>query len=324
MIPPNERPQQAIPKAAPVPVIQGDGPYAVMAAPQNGAIPNPADPTARLATMKAALESDPRPRYVVIKNGMDHGPFSAVEALQQIASGQFTADHVLRDAFTSDERFIRDWEEFAPFAEQAKLNQDIVQEKRQLEAVVVREKQGTQYKALIGVAVIGVFAAGGLGLWMRDRASKDREREVQENKGIAVDVDGGLEVRKGTSPGGGGPMAGGAVGPGNHPILSGGMSCEGARARYIEDYDKSAPPDLSAGAYGAVLNRGTYLNSCGVPSNMTVNICAAVQNGRAVGVTVTTSPSNGGISRCVAGAVRGLSFPSHPRLDITNTTFAAN
>src|SRR6202012_857201 len=98
-------------------------------------------------------------------------------------------------------------------------------------------------------------------------------------------------------PGGaGGPMAGGGVGPGGHPVLAGGMSCEGARAKYIEDYDKAAPPDLSAGAYGNVLNKGTYLNACGVPANMSVNVCAAVQNGRAVGVTVTTNPPNKGIS----------------------------
>jgi hypothetical protein len=331
MIPPNERPvanggQAAggpvIPRAAALPNISGEGPYAVINAPPRAVVPNPADPTQRLADMKAALESDPRPRYVVIKDGMDHGPFSAVEALQQIASGQFTSDNVLRDTFTNDERFIKDWEEFAPFAEQAKLNQDIVKEKKQLEAVVVAEKQGTQYKALIGVALIGIFAAGGAGLWVRDRATKDHDREVQENKGLSVDVDGGLAAKKG--PGGvGGPSAGG-VGPGGHPVLSGGMSCEGARAKYIEDYDKAAPPDLSAGAYGNVLNKGTYLNSCGVPSNMSVNICAAVQNGRAVGVTVTTNPPNKGVSSCISGAIRGLSFPSHPRLDVTNTSFAAN
>jgi hypothetical protein len=336
MIPPNERPgaaaapastvpagAAAIPKAAPVPNISGDGPYAVIHAPNNGtAALNPADPTRRLAEMKAALESDPRPRYVVVKDGMDHGPFSAVEALQQIASGQFTADHVLRDTFTNDERFIRDWEEFSPFAEQARLNREIVKEKKQLEAVVTAEKQGAQYKALIGLAVIGVLVAGGAGLWLRDRASKDREREVVENKGLSVDVDGGLASKKG--PGVGGPGVGGGVGPGGHPVLAGGMSCEGARAKYIEDYDKASPPDLSAGAYGNVLNKGTYLNACGVPSNMSVNICAAVQNGRAVGVTVTTNPPNKGISSCISGAIRGLSFPSHPRLDVTNTSFAAN
>ena len=66
------------------------------------------DPTQRLADMKAALESDPRPRYVVVKDGMDHGPFTAVELLQQIAQHIFIGDHALRDAFTGDERFIKD------------------------------------------------------------------------------------------------------------------------------------------------------------------------------------------------------------------------
>ncbi len=319
MIPPNEAP--AIPRAAPLPNIHGEGPYAVIHAPQNGAPRNPADPTQRLADMKAALESDPRPRYVVNKEGMDHGPFSAVELLQQIASGSFTEHNVLRDAFTSDERFIKDWDEFSPFAEQAKLNREIVQEKKQLEVVVAQEKQGTQYKALIGAAVIGVFAAAATGLWLRNRASRDQALDVQGDRAVAIDVDGGLSGKKTT--GAGGPMTGGGS-SGGHPVLSGGMSCEGARAKYIEDYDKSAPPDLSAGAYGAVLNKGTYLNSCGVPSNMTVNICAAVQNGRAVGVTVTTSPPNKGVSSCIAGAVRGLPIPTPPRLDVTKTPVAAN
>jgi hypothetical protein len=237
----------------------------------------------------------------------------------------FTDENVLRDAFTRDERFIKDWDEFAPFAEQAKLNREIVKEKRQLEAVVVAEKQGAQYKALIGGAIIAVFAAGAAGLWLRDRQNREREREIQGENASSVDVDGGLGAGKKAGTGGGPmPGGGGAVGPGNHPVLAGGMSCEGARAKYIEDYDKSAPPDLSAGAYGAVLNNGRYLNSCGVPSNMGVSICAAVQNGRAVGVTVTTTPKNQGIASCVAGQVRALSFPSHPRLDVTTTTFAAN
>ena len=103
------------------------------------------------------------------------------------------------------------------------------------------------------------------------------------------------------------------------------MSCESAQARYVEEYKmgNNGPPDLTAGAYGNVLNRGTYLNACGVPPNMEVNVCAAVQNGRAVGVTVSTRPSNPGIASCISGAVRSLPFPSHPRLDVARTTFAA-
>jgi hypothetical protein len=323
MIPPSEMPTASvIPRAAPLPRIGGPG---GLPGSNGAAAPQRADPTRRLADLKAALEADPRPRYVVIKDGMDHGPFSAVESLQQIASGQFVEGNVLRDTFTGDERFIKDWDEFAPFAEQAKLNRDIVHEKKQLDAVVATEKKGTQYKALIGVAVLGVFGAFGAGLWLRDRANRDHAREVQGEGAVSIEIDGGLGAStKKPGPGGAFPGSGGGVGPGNHPVVPGGMSCEGARAKYVEDYDKASPPDLSAGAYGAVLNKGTYLNSCGVPSSMSVSICAAVQNGRAVGVTVTTTPKSPGVSSCISGAVRSLSFPSHPRLDVTTTSFAAN
>ena len=59
MIPPSEMPP-AIPKAAAMPRFSGDGPYAVMNAPQNGAAMSPADPTRRLAEMKAALVGSSR------------------------------------------------------------------------------------------------------------------------------------------------------------------------------------------------------------------------------------------------------------------------
>ncbi len=325
MIPPSEMgPGAVIPRAAALPKIQsvqGDGPYAVAIRREEPRRAN--DPTQRLNDLKVALESDPRPRYVVIKDGMDHGPFSAVELLQQIASSLFTEENVLRDTFSGEERFIKEWDEFAPFAEQSKLNRDIVKEKKAFDAVVGAEKRGTQYKALIGAAVIGIFAAGGAGWWMRERSNQGGQREVQNQEVTTVDV-GAASLRAGktmgdVSPGGGGT----GVRPpsGSYPQIAGGTSCEGARARYVEDYDKAAPPDLSANAFGKVLNNGAYLAACGVPSSMSISICAAVQNGRAVGVTVSTTPKDSKVSSCVAGQVRGLSFPSHPRLDVTTTSF---
>lgn len=309
----------AVPARPAAPMNDGPFPIAVVKAPE---VRNANDPTQRLADLKAALESDPRPRYVVIKDGMDHGPFSAVEVLQQIATGNFTGDNPLRDSILNEERFIKDWEQFAPYAEQAKLNRDIKQEKKNLEAVVVAERKGTQYKALIGLAVIGVLGAGFAGWLLSVRGSKNENKEVQGDSVVAVEVDAGLGKGKAGAAGGG--VVGGGGGGGKYPMLAGGMSCEGARAKYIEDYSKDAPPDLSAGSFGNVLNRGNYLNACSVPSSVEVSICAAIQNGRAVGVTVTTKPSTPGINSCIAGQVRGLSFPAHPRLDVTHTTFAAN
>ncbi|MBK9263388.1 MAG: hypothetical protein IPM54_26735 [Polyangiaceae bacterium] len=305
----------AVPPAPRAPQLSSPFPIAVVKAPQVRSD----NPTQRLADLKARLESDPSPRYVVIKDGMDHGPFNAVEMLQQIATNTFVGENILRDTAVNDEKFIKDWEQFAPFAEQAKLNRDIKQEKKALEEVVVKERQGTQYKALIGAAVVGVLVAGFAGWLVSKRGSRKENTVVQGDKVVTVDVDGGLS---GSNKSGGPNAGGGSFNSGGRPVLAGGMSCEGAQAKYVEDYSKDAPPDLTAGAYGNVLNRGTYLNACGVPPSTEVNICAAVQNGRAVGVTVTTRPSNPGVNSCVAGAVRGLSFPAHPRLDVSRTTFA--
>ena len=107
-------------------------------------------------------------------------------------------------------------------------------------------------------------------------------------------------------------------------MLSGGMSCESAQSAYVEEMriGQKGQADITAGQYGAILNSGQYLGSCGVPESMAVNICAAIQNGHAVGVTVTTTPRNGGISGCIASAVRRINFPAHPKLDVTRTNFA--
>jgi hypothetical protein len=286
------------------------------------------DPTLRLAEMKAALEADPRPRYVVIKDGMDHGPFSAVELLQQIASAQFTGSHLLRDSFSAEEHPIREWEEFAPFAQQARLNREIAHERTAVEVATAAEKKGTATKTAVAVGVVALLAGVGIAVWLTIRQSNDRELVVQADEAVAVDVDGGLGAGK-KGPAVGGKGGGQRVTSSDGkviPTLGSKGSCESAIAAYVEEYkigNDGVPPDLGAADYGAVLNRGSYMTGCGVPSNMEVNICAAVQNGRAVGVTVNTSPSSPGVASCISGAVRGLSFPSHPRLDVARTTFAA-
>ena len=285
--------------------------------------PNPLDPTARLAALKESVEGDPRPRYVVVKDGMDHGPFTGVELLQQIATRTFLAEHFVRDTISKEDKAIKDWDQFAPFAQQAQLHQDIKQERVALEAVVSAEKTSMQFKALIGVGVIVILGTAGTAFWLRHRSNSSSSEKVQGDNASVIDSAGGLGSAKaaGNTPGGAGHWSGGA---GSFPQVAGGKSCQAAQAAYVEDYTKQGvPPDLGAADFGNVLNRGGYLNACGVPSNMSVSICVAVQNGVAVGVSVATKPSNPGIANCVSAQVRALSFPAHPRMDVANTTFAA-
>lgn len=276
-----------------------------------------------LAALKKRLESDPRSRYIVIQGGIDHGPFTAVELLQQIASNAFTADDSLRDTLSQEQRKIADWPEFQPFAHHARLHRVEKAEAAAFERSVEQEKKSTTNKALIGVGALAIVVAGAAGWFLATRGTRTEKLEVTNETATNVETDASLDVKKKGATGGG---RGGVVGKsGKYPILAGGTSCEAAQAAYVQDMklDGSDKPDLSVGQLGAVLNNSGYFGHCGVPASMAVNICAAVQNGRAVGVTVSTDPKNPGISSCIASAVRGLSFPSNPKLDITRTTFAA-
>ncbi len=274
--------------------------------------------TAELAALKARLEADPRPHYVVIKDGMDHGPFNAVELLQQIASNNFSGDDRLRDNSSNTEGAIADSPSFGPFAHHARLGRQHKAEKAAIERVVAAESRSTKGKAFFGVVIVGVLLAGGAVWFLTQRGSRNDEIAVHEEQVANVESDDGLNGPK--KKAGGARVVGKA---GNIPILGGGMSCESAQAAYVEEM-KMGPggqADLTAGQFQQVLGNGSYLNSCGVPDSMSVNICAAIQNGRAVGVTVRTTPPSPKHQSCVAGRVRGLSFPSHPKLDITRTTF---
>ncbi|MGC4091435.1 MAG: hypothetical protein QM756_26855 [Polyangiaceae bacterium] len=142
-------------------------------APAVAARPARVDATTELASLKARLESDPRPRYVVVKDGMDHGPFNAVELLQQIANHTFTEGDVVRDALSKDERAIKDWEEFAPFAEHAKLHREIKAEKAAIDRVVTQEARSTRGKAFLGILFVGSLLVAGAILVF------DRARQAQ-------------------------------------------------------------------------------------------------------------------------------------------------
>lgn len=102
------------------------------------------------------------------------------------------------------------------------------------------------------------------------------------------------------------------------------MSCEAAIARNDERLEiggPRGPADITREAYASILQNGGYLSGCGVPDRTVLEICAAVKEGRAVGVTVASSPPNAELGACVRRAVARLHFPHSDRLDVTHTRF---
>jgi hypothetical protein len=103
-------------------------------------------------------------------------------------------------------------------------------------------------------------------------------------------------------------------------------SCEAAIARNNEQIsigDARGPADVSREQYAGILQHGRYLSGCSIPDRTVFEICAAVRDGRAVGITVTSSPSSASLNACVRRAVSSLKFPVNPRLDVTHTRFDA-
>ncbi|MEN9580982.1 MAG: hypothetical protein RJA70_3991, partial [Pseudomonadota bacterium] len=245
--------------------------------------------TEELSALKSRLESDPTPRYVVVKQGMDHGPFSAVELLRQIANHTFEESDLLQDQQTDTEKLISEWAEFAPFADHARRHRDHLQEKVAIEQGVAQETQRTRGKAAIGLFVLtGVL--GGFGYWyLTQKGTRSDDVAVQTDTVSSIEAEGDLKGDRKT-PGGGKKSR--VVGTqGGLPLLASGMSCEAAQATYVEEIRLGGgAADITKGQYSALMNSGTYFSHCGVPSDVAVSICAAVQNGRAVGVTVGTEP----------------------------------
>ncbi len=267
-----------------------------------------------LSALKARLESDPRPRYVVNKDKMDHGPFTAVELLQQITSNTFNPNHTLRDEISGQARPIKEWEEFSPFAEQAALKREIVAEKKEVARVVQEEKKAGAAKSIFGVAIVLALAGiGAIFIYKKVGHRNDGVNINDDKGGFVVDQAGsirGAHQAKHAGGGGGGGFAGGlsfeeAWSHAEQKVVIG-----GAQTR-----------DLTPVELGRPFENAAFISGCGAPDSMHVTIKAAVQNGHAVGVSVYTTPPNGGVSACVAGAVRRLQFPVSANMDAVTQQF---
>jgi hypothetical protein len=323
MLPPTEMAESSgvnsVPRAPRMPRLEGGDPFAAPIIDRTAATSprrNVEDPTSKLAAVKAALEADPRPRYVVNKDRMDHGPFTAVELLQQIASHAFVGDDGLRDEISGQSLPISEWEEFAPFAEQSRL----LREKRAEQKAVVRaadaDKKRGIAKSILAVSFI-IALAGVLAVWFfTRRGTRKDDVVVSRDRAGSVEVNGDIKGKK-HAAGGGGHAAGGGGG------YSSGMSYEAVLNGNNEQINmgESTGPDLTNAQLAGPLRHASFVVSCGAPDDMKVQVRVAVRMGVPVGVTVATTPPNAGISACIDRAVRGLRWPQNPKTDFVTTNY---
>lgn len=80
-------------------------------------------------------------------------------------------------------------------------------------------------------------------------------------------------------------------------------------------------PDLTDAQLGAPMRNASFISGCGAPDSMKVTVRVAVQNGRAVGVSVYPNPPNAAVAQCVDRHVRALGWPPNAKMDFFTTTY---
>ena len=110
-------------------------------------------------------------------------------------------------------------------------------------------------------------------------------------------------------------------------------SGSGASCEEVSDEARREAREMGAGEEASeehgeeireVLNDGHFLTECDVPSASAVELCVAVADGVAKGVTVWLKPGSQEAITCVADKIRELSFPQHELVSIARTNFDPN
>jgi hypothetical protein len=114
--------------------------------------------------------------------------------------------------------------------------------------------------------------------------------------------------------------------PGPRHVIGGGdggLSFEDAWAHAEQKavIGQQSGPDPIDKIRSELSNAGAGIVAACAPDSMSVVIKAAIQNGRAVGVSVYTTPASGAVSACVARHVRALKFSVSGYMDAITATF---
>lgn len=273
----------------------------------------------QLAALMTKLTENDAPRWMAIKDGLDHGPFTARELIKLIVEGQILEHHGLFNMRTEERKPLVEWQEFREFVEQYKLRKVEADHAVALEQSQRRERTSTMAKLAILAGVIAVVAVAGGGYLLSRRAAEARkaEREV-DLAGLfesgRVKVRGSAGILKSNAP-----RTGRRPSPGARPSGDGLGSYEDAMNQAIElgDVAKSGGEGvLRPAEIEAVMNRNlNSMFSCvsqelrAKRSLGDVQIDLAIRgNGQVMGSSVNTGSPE--FKRCIAGKVRALTFPS--------------
>ncbi|KPK54018.1 MAG: hypothetical protein AMJ63_04595 [Myxococcales bacterium SG8_38_1] len=297
--------------------------------------PPPPPKRRRITSLIQELSTDPKQRWMVARDKMDHGPFNARELIERLNVGGFTGDDSTMNTDTGERKKLREWPEFREFVLQREHQDTAAAEHAARVNAHRAEKRSSAMKWLIAASLIGVVALA-VGGFLLSRSSGMREIADMElddlfklgkittgEAGLLPDPP--LRQRKRSSAGAkhGGGSSGGFV------------SYSEAMSRAMEIGDASqggGEGRLTGGQVASVMNNNLnrFYSRCVMPELKsgakpgTVKVDLAIAgSGSVMGATVHGGSSS--FQGCMGQQIKSVRFPSFgaPRMG-ARYTFTVN
>jgi serine/threonine protein kinase len=280
----------------------------------------PPPPKRGLMSLINQLSADSKQRWMVARDKMDHGPFSARELIERLNIGGFNGDDPTFNVETGERRPLREWPQFREFILQREHQDTRAAEEAARFHAQKSEKRSTAMKWLVAVSVVGLIAIS-VGGFLLSRSSDAREAASTQlddlfKLGKITTGEAGLlpdqpiQTRKRSSSSAPTPLK----------RRNGFSTYEEAMSRAVAIGDASQAGGegrLTGGQVASVMNRNLnrFYNKCvlpevnsgGKPGNVKVDLAIA-GNGSVLGATVRSgSPTFQG---CMSNQIKSVRFPT--------------
>lgn len=296
-----------IPKAAPLPF---DAP----AAPVTSAHVD-------LGALISKIGENDAPRWMVTKDGLDHGPFSGRELVGLIGKGEVLGESLLHNMDTGERKKVKEHPDFVEFVEQWRLKKQGMDEQHAIVRSAKVETASNFAKFMVAGAVVLAVGVVATGFFLSRQAETERavaaagladlyergEVEIEGTAGILEDPPRGGGRRGGRRGGGGG--GGGGAGSSyedamNEVVDLGSATGSGGEGRLS--------PAQVAGVMNGHINQlftcvSAELRNGGSLSRVRLDIAIA-GSGSVLGTSVRAGSPE--FQRCIASRVASIRFPS--------------
>lgn len=256
-------------------------------------------------------------RWMVVKDGLDHGPFSGRELVELLAKGEIRGTHRLLNTDTGARQLVSEHPDFGPFAAEYDRKHAADRERA---ALATAERRRTRF-GVVQVTLAGLFllaVVGGALAFLSSRRAAERQASAERDLASLyergdIEITGSAGILPEPKPRRNAKRRNAAARSAGYGSYEDAMN----QAVNLGDATRSGGESrLSSAQVAGVMNRhinrlyqcvGQELRAGGQLSRVQIDLAIA-GDGRVLGASARTGSPR--FQSCIASRVRGIRFPT--------------